>query len=264
MINERIRFPQVRVIDDQNQQLGVLQTRDAIDIARDRGLDLILVAEKAQPPVCRIMDYGKFKYEKSKREKASIKKSAANEMKAVRLHPATSQHDRDVVIRHSEKFLRHGHKVRVVCQFKGRENAYPEIGRKQLETVAQALAEISTVDGYIAKQGRDMTMNLSPKPGVKPLPKTTQQVGKHKKRDDEPEELDEDEIDEEFEAMQARLAAEAEADGDGDEDDEDDNADQDADELSDESDDELSDESGDETEDAATEDAATDNAATNE
>ena len=212
MINERIRFPQVRVIDDQNQQLGVLQTREAIDIARDRGLDLILVAEKAQPPVCRIMDYGKFKYEKSKREKTAQKKSAANEMKSVRLHPATSEHDRNVVIRHSEKFLRDGHKVRVVCQFKGRENAYPEIGRKQLETVAAALDEIATIDGYIVKQGRDMTMNLSPKPGVKPLPKQTPQMGKHKKRDDEPEEDESDENDEEFEAMQARLAEESEED----------------------------------------------------
>lgn len=224
MINERIRFPQVRVIDDQNQQLGILPTRDAIDRARDRGLDLILVAENAQPPVCRIMDYGKFKYEKSKREKTAQKKSAANEMKSVRLHPATSQHDRDVVIRHSEKFLRHGHKVRVVCQFKGRENAYPEIGRKQLETVAEALSAIATIEGSIIKQGRDMTMNLSPKPGVKPLPKPVQEMGKHKKRDDDAEELhDEVEVDEEFEAMQARLAAEAEAEGDdeGNEDDED-------------------------------------------
>jgi translation initiation factor IF-3 len=215
MINERIRFPQVRVIDDQNAQLGILQTRDAIDIARDRGFNLILVAENAQPPVCRIMDYGKFKYEKSKRDKKSQGKSAANEMKSVRLHPATSQHDRDVVIRHSEKFLRHGHKVRVVCQFKGRENAYPEIGRKQLETVAEALSVIATIEGSIVKQGRDMTMNLSPKPGVKPIPKLVKESGKQKKHDDEEVNVTLDaeiEVDEEFEALQARLAAEAEAD----------------------------------------------------
>jgi translation initiation factor IF-3 len=218
MINERIRFPQVRVIDDQNAQLGVLATRDAIDLARDRGFDLILVAENAQPPVCRIMDYGKFKYEKSKRDKKSQGKSAANEMKAVRLHPATSEHDRNVVIRHSEKFLRAGHKVRVVCQFKGRENAYPDIGRKQLETVAEALSAIATIEGSIIKQGRDMTMNLSPKPGVKPLPKLVKDSGKNRKQDDEAVVEAPDENDEEFEAMQARLAAEAEADAEGDED----------------------------------------------
>ena len=272
MINERIRFPQVRVIDDQNQQLGVLQTREAIDIARDRGLDLILVAEKAQPPVCRIMDYGKFKYEKSKREKTAQKKSAANEMKSVRLHPATSEHDRNVVIRHSEKFLRDGHKVRVVCQFKGRENAYPEIGRKQLETVAAALAEIAALDGYIVKQGRDMTMNLSPKPGVKPLPKPERKAGKHNKRGDEPEEETPDETDEEFEALQARLAAEAAADGDDADDDEIDGDDDESDDETDNSDeidadagdiDEI-DDVDDETDNSANEDDQAVNAATNE
>jgi translation initiation factor IF-3 len=108
MINERIRFPQVRVIDNENAQLGVLNTRDALDIARDRDLDLIVVAPQAQPPVCRIMDYGKFKYEKSKREKEAHKKSASTEMKMVRLKPVTSEHDRDVLIRHCERFLRLG------------------------------------------------------------------------------------------------------------------------------------------------------------
>jgi translation initiation factor IF-3 len=200
------------VIDDQNQQLGVMQTREAIDTARDRGFDLILVAPQAQPPVCRIMDYGKYKYEKSKREKTAAKKSAANEMKMVRLHPATSEHDRNVIVRHSEKFLRDGHKVRVVCQFKGRENAYPEIGRKQLEKVAESLAEISTIEGSIVKQGRDMTMNLAPKAGVKPLPKPVKDSGKHKARDAEHDEAAPDETDAEFEALQARLEEEREED----------------------------------------------------
>jgi len=208
MINERIRYPQVRVIDDQNAQLGVMETRDAIDTARDRGLDLILVAPQAQPPVCRIMDYGKFKYEKSKREKIAHKKSAATEMKMVRLHPRTGEHDRDILVRHTEKFLRDGHKVRVVCQFKGRENAYPQLGREQLDAIAAALAELATVEGPINKQGRDMTMNLAPKPGLKPLPKPAKEAtGKGGRRDEiHPEEQDED--DHEFEALQARIADE--------------------------------------------------------
>jgi translation initiation factor IF-3 len=179
LINERIRFPQIRVIDENNGQLGVMQTRDALDLARDRDLDLIVVAPQAQPPVCRIMDYGKFKYEKSKREKDAHKKSASSEMKMVRLHPQTSEHDRQVLVRHSERFLRSGHKVRVICRFKGRENAHPEIGRAQLQSVSDALLEICTVEGLIAKQGRDMTMNLTPRPGVKPLPKEVK-VGKGK------------------------------------------------------------------------------------
>ncbi len=159
-----------------------MQTRDALDLARDRDLDLIVVAPQAQPPVCRIMDYGKFKYEKSKRDKDAQKKSASSEMKMVRLHPQTSEHDRQVLVRHSERFLRSGHKVRVICRFKGRENAHPEIGRAQLQAVSDSLTEVGTVEGLIAKQGRDMTMNLTPRPGVKPLVKEVK-AGKGKGRD---------------------------------------------------------------------------------
>ena len=173
MINERIRSSQVRVIDDKNAQLGVMETRAAIDLARERGYDLILVAAQAQPPVCRIMDYGKFKYEKSKRDKLARSKSASNELKMVRLHPRTSEHDRSILVRHAEKFLRDGHKVRVVCQFKGRENAYPQIGREQLDAVAEELKDIATVEGTINKQGREMAMMLNPVPGLKPLPKVS-------------------------------------------------------------------------------------------
>lgn len=193
LINERIRYGQVRVIDDQNNQLGILDTKEAIDIARSRGLDLILVADKAQPPVCRIMDYGKFKYEKSKRDKGKAKASA-NELKMVRLHPRTGVHDRQILERHAEKFLRHGHKVRVVCQFRGRENAHPEIGRNQLDAVAKALDEVATVEGTIMKQGRDMTMFMVPKPGVKPIPKVVKDDGKSSARDED--EDDDDDLEE--------------------------------------------------------------------
>jgi translation initiation factor IF-3 len=146
------------------------------------------------------MDYGKFKYEKSKREKEAHKKSASTEMKMVRLKPVTSEHDRDVLIRHCERFLRLGHKVRVICRFQGRQNAHPEIGREQLEKVSSALAEVSTIEGPIIKVGRDMNMNLAPKPGLKPLPKTVKDDGKHAKH--APEEHDEDA---EFEALQQRM-----------------------------------------------------------
>jgi translation initiation factor IF-3 len=197
MINDRIRFPQVRVVDEANNQLGVLDTRVALDIARDRDLDLILVAAQAQPPVCRIMDYGKYKYEKSKKDKKV--KNTANELKTVRLHPRTSEHDRSIVSRHSERFLREGHKVRVVCQFKGRENAYPDIGRKQLDAVAQELTEIANVEGQVIKQGREMAMLLSPKAGLKPLPKAGAE-DKAAKQDEA-----------EFERIQQQVSAEVEA-----------------------------------------------------
>lgn len=172
-----------------------MNTREAINVAQDRGFDLILVAAQAQPPVCRIMNYGKYKYEQSKKKSGA--KKAANELKMVRLHPGTGAHDRDILVRHADRFLREGHKVRVVCQFKGRENAYPELGRRQMDAVAQALAEISTVEGQITKQGRDMTMMLTPKAGVKPLPKGN----KHAQQ--------EAEEDEKFQEAQAKLAEEA-------------------------------------------------------
>lgn len=178
-----------------------MDTREAISLARERGFDLILVAPQAQPPVCRIMDYGKFKYEKSKKDKKV--KSAANELKMVRLHPRTGPHDRDILVRHSERFLREGHKVRVVCQFKGRENAYPELGKSQLDAIAKALEEIANVEGTVTKVGRDMTMMLSPKPGVKPLPKVAKGADKGKGTTEESEE------DAAFLASQAELAAEA-------------------------------------------------------
>jgi len=199
-------------VDENNQQVGILETRAAINMARERGLDLILVAAAATPPVCRIMDYGKFKYEKSKREKQAQHKSAAQDLKSVRLHPRTGEHDRAIRIRDAEKFLRAGHKVRVVCQFKGRENAYPQLGRDQMDAVYEALKEICTIEGPINKQGRDMTMNLAPKPGLKPLPKTDKNA---------PVETDE-ETEEELELEELDDAAEDDEDDFEDEDDADD------------------------------------------
>jgi translation initiation factor IF-3 len=174
-----------------------MNTREAINLAQDRGFDLILVAAQAQPPVCRIMNYGKFKYEQSKKKSGA--KKAANELKMVRLHPGTGAHDRDILVRHADRFLREGHKVRVVCQFKGRENAYPELGRKQMDAIAQALDEVSTVEGQVTKQGRDMTMMLTPKAGIKPLPKGNKNAAQ----------AQEAEEDAKFQAAQAELAEEA-------------------------------------------------------
>ena len=199
----------MRVISESNDQLGVLNTRDAVNLAREKGYDLILVAPNAQPPVCRIMDYGKFKYEMSKKKKAP--KSAANELKMVRLHPRTGPHDRDILVRHAERFLREGHKVRVVCQFKGRENAYPELGRSQMEAIAKSLDEISAIEGPINKQGRDMTMMIAPKAGLKPLPKIVKSQTKNQTKiaEQEAEEARQAAEDAAFAAEQAKLAQEA-------------------------------------------------------
>ena len=261
-INERIRYSHVRVIDDKNQQLGVLETREGIAIARSKGLDLIMVADKAQPPVCRIMDYGKFKYEKSKKEKQA-KKSASNELKMVRLHPRTGQHDREVLIRNAERFLRDGHKVRVVCQFKGRENAHPQIGRDQLDAVGAALTEVCTIEGTITKQGRDMIMFLVPKPGLKKLVKPTKDNLKGAKsadKDDSKEaKVSKEEELEEDDATEDNIAEDVEDDDDinDESDDDDDNEEiEDDDDIDDESDeDDDDDEEIDETDEAEEDDS---------
>lgn len=213
-VNERIRAASVRVIDDQNNQLGVISTREGVKIARSKGLDLIMVAAKADPPVCRIMDYGKYKYEKSKKERQA-KRAASTELKMVRLHPRTGEHDRNVLIRNAERFLRAGHKVRVVCQFKGRENAHPQIGRDQLDAVGEALKEIANIEGRIAKQGREMTMFLVPKPGLKKQSKSAKP--KADKADDDkdstsPEDTSEDATEVNADEAPGTDAAEADTD----------------------------------------------------
>ncbi len=216
-------------MDENNEQVGVLETRAAISMARDRGLDLILVAAAATPPVCRIMDYGKYKYEKSKRDKQTQQKSAAQDLKSVRLHPRTGEHDRNIRIRDAEKFLRAGHKVRVVCQFKGRENAYPQLGREQMDAVFEALKEFCTVEGPINKQGRDMTMNLAPKPGLKPKPKEDKNKidGEEDDQTEEDEIEDGDEVDDDDEEFDDIGEDDDEGDGEDDEEDDDDEDDDD-------------------------------------
>jgi translation initiation factor IF-3 len=160
----------------------------------------------------------------------------------VRLHPRTGVHDRQILERHAEKFLRHGHKVRVVCQFRGRENAHPEIGRAQLDAIAKSLEEIASVEGAIIKQGRDMTMFIVPKPGLKPLPKVAKESWKAKPAPGEPEveEIEDEELPDEYsapgvedddDADDAHADEESDEDSSADSDDDSDSDDADADEL---------------------------------
>ena len=172
-INERIRVPEVRVIDEVGQQLGIMSPRRALDIARERGLDLIEVAPQAHPPVCRIMDYGKWKYEQSKREKEAHKKQVHRDLKTIKLAPDTAEHDLQTMIRHAEEFLSKGHKVRLQCQFRGREMAHTELGQQRLERIAQAVSEIGQVESHPSMQGRQMSMTIAPRP-EKPKPKPKQ------------------------------------------------------------------------------------------
>lgn len=186
----------------------MLTREEALALAEESGMDLVEIQPTADPPVCRIMDYGKFKYEKSKKEKDAHKKSASSDMKMVRLHPQTSENDRQVLVRHTERFLRSGHKVRVICRFKGRENAHPEIGRNQMDAVSGNLSELCVVEGPIIKQGRDMVMNLAPKPGLKPLPKVIKE-GKKGKKGEVAVHDEEAHDDAEFERLQQQVIAES-------------------------------------------------------
>lgn len=165
-MNERIRAREVRVIDEDGTQLGIMTPRDAITIARERGIDLIEVAPQAQPPVCKIMDYGKFKYEQAKKEKESAKKHKQSELKGIKMFPNIEDHDFSVKIRSAIKFLEDGDKVKVTIRFKGRQITHPEFGRLQLEKVVQQTSEVAQVEKPAAMEGREMTMILSPVKGA--------------------------------------------------------------------------------------------------
>jgi translation initiation factor IF-3 len=165
-MNERIRAREIRVIDEDGTQLGIMTPRDAIAISRERGIDLIEVAPQAQPPVCKIMDYGKFKYEQAKKEKESAKKHKQSDLKGIQMFPNIEDHDFGVKIRSAIKFLEDGDKVKVTIRFKGRQITHPEFGRQQLEKVVQQTADVAQVEKPPAMEGRMMTMILSPLKGV--------------------------------------------------------------------------------------------------
>ena len=163
-INERIRAREVRVVDEAGEQLGVLAPREALDIARERGLDLIEVAPNANPPVCRIMDYGKYKYEQGKREREAHRKQRQSEMKGMTLRPGTDDHDLDFKIKNIVKFLGEGDKVKVTVRFKSRELAHPEFARRALDRIVEAVqaAGTGTVERQPLIEGRQMIMILAP------------------------------------------------------------------------------------------------------
>ena len=176
-VNDRIRVREVRVIDEQGAQLGILSPREALDIARARGLDLIEVAPNAQPPVCRIMDYGKYKYEQGKREREASRKQRQSEMKGMTLRPGTDDHDLDFKTKNIIKFLADGDKVKVTVRFKSREITHPEFARRALDRIVEAIqAEgVGIVERPALMEGRMMIMILAPgkaeTPVKKPAPK---------------------------------------------------------------------------------------------
>ncbi|MFM7124632.1 MAG: translation initiation factor IF-3 [Actinomycetes bacterium] len=175
--NERIRAREVRLVDADGSQVGIVSIAEALERARLAELDLVEVASQADPPVCRIMDYGKFRYEESQKLKESRKKTVQITMKEVKFKPKIGKADFDTKVRHMQEFLREGHKVKVTLQFRGREVAHPELGTKILHAVIEQLGSVAKVDTHARLEGRNMTMVLSPekkapkKPDAKPAPK---------------------------------------------------------------------------------------------
>ena len=161
-MNDDIRAPQVRVVDEEGQQLGIMSPRDAQRIAQERSLDLVEIAPQAEPPVCKIIDYGKFRYEQQKHEKAQRKHQQTQVLKEVRLHPRTDVHDVDFKLRHAREFLKEGHKVKFTVVFKGREITRQEIGRELLSGIVEALQDEAKVDQAIGMEGRNMSLIVSP------------------------------------------------------------------------------------------------------
>ena len=161
-INEAISARQVRVIDDAGGQLGILSTEQALDLALEQGLDLVEVSPQADPPVCRVMDYGKYKYQQAKRASEARKKQVKVEIKEVKMRPKTDDHDFQFKIKHARRFLEEGNKVKLTIMFRGRENAHPDQGMKQLKKAIETLKDIGQVESHQSKMGRFMTMMIGP------------------------------------------------------------------------------------------------------
>jgi translation initiation factor IF-3 len=165
-INERIRVPEVRLIDDEGAQVGILKTPDALKYAQDRDLDLVEVAPEARPPVCRVLDYSKYKYELAQKQKAARKHQQQITIREIKFRPKIAQHDYDTKKGHVTRFLKHKDKVKITIMFRGREVTHPERGVMLLERLAEELAELAIVEQRPIQDGRNMTMMLGPSKSV--------------------------------------------------------------------------------------------------
>lgn len=169
-VNRRIRVPRVLVIDESGGRLGEFLTEDAIRLAQERGLDLIEVSPNARPPVCRIGDYGRLKYEKQKKDKIARRNQVLVELKEVKLRPKTDEHDMDFKIRHARRFLEEGNKVKVTVRFRGREMAHQKLGEAQCIEFAEACKELGVIETTPRMEGRQMFMILAPLKKKQPKP----------------------------------------------------------------------------------------------
>ena len=166
-MNERIRVREIRVIDDTGTQLGIMAPQQALTIARQKGLDLVEISASASPPVCRIMDYGRYQYQEQKRQREAKKHQHVIEVKEIKFRPKVDEHDYQFKLKHIERFLAEGDKVKATIFFRGREMAHPEIGRRILERVIQDLADVAVAETSPRQEGNQMHTILSQKAGAK-------------------------------------------------------------------------------------------------
>ncbi|ABF45804.1 translation initiation factor IF-3 [Deinococcus geothermalis DSM 11300] len=166
-VNEQIRVRQIRLIGAEGEQIGIIDTRDALAMAREKGLDLVMVSPQAVPPVCRLLDYGRFRYEQQQNEKENRKRARAQEVKAIKFRVKIDDHDFNTKTGHVRRFLEEGHKVKVTIMFRGRERTHPELGERILHRVAETLADIGAPEGMPSMMGMDMNMIMVPKAAPK-------------------------------------------------------------------------------------------------
>lgn len=204
----------MRLIDENGEVIGVMSSMQANAIARERNLDLVEVSPMANPPVCRLMDYGRFKYEQQKKESEARKRQKTSEVREIRLRPKTDEHDMSVKVRKVEEFLGEGDKVKVGVVFRGREMAHPDLGRRLLDQVIAALKNVAAVERPPMLEGRMMSMILTRAPGWEPPKKVAPvarerkvQAGRETVEDTEDEALDESDV--EIASADATSAVEA-------------------------------------------------------
>ncbi len=178
-MNERIRAREIRLIDENGEMIGVMAPMRALDIARDRNLDLVEISPNALPPVCKIMDYGRHKYEQAKKENEARKNQKTITLKEIRMRPRTDDHDIEVKTRKIQEFLAEGDKVRVSVQFRGAEMRHPDLGRKLLDEIAEDLKGTATIERSPIMEGRMMSMIVSRAPGWEPPKKQVPPPSKH-------------------------------------------------------------------------------------
>ncbi|WP_052303910.1 translation initiation factor IF-3 [Desulfofundulus kuznetsovii] len=167
-VNEEIRAREVRVVDPSGNQLGIMPVREALRLAEERQLDLVEIAPQAKPPVCRLMDYGKYKYEQSKREKEAKKRQRIINIKEVKLRPSIEEHDFQVKARNAARFLKEGDKVKATIMFRGREIMHTQLGHQLLLRLAEQVKDLSIIERQPKLEGKNMVMILAPRQDIKP------------------------------------------------------------------------------------------------